>query len=97
MFATDGEARLSCWDNTEPFEATKKGAKGGWTKMKTCNKWVRTKYTSWKCKNVEGVKENCPMTCGNCCLDDLEIFTLANNGKKKNCEWASTMKPSVRC
>ena len=95
LFAIDGEARLSCWDNTELFTATKKGAKG-WKKMKTCNKWVQRKYTWWRCKNVEGVKENCPMTCGNCCVDDPGFFTLANNGKKKTCDWAK-IKPSVRC
>ena len=98
IFATDSEASLYCLDNSEPFAATKKGAKG-WTKMKTCNKWVQKKFTPWKCKNVEGVRENCPVTCGihtNCCVDGPGFFTLANNGKTKNCEWAR-LRPSARC
>ena len=85
----------SCVDNDEPFEAVKPDP-DGWTKMKTCDGWVSRKSTAWRCFNVAGVTENCPLTCANCCEDTSESFTLLGNGETKNCAWAE-VNPGIRC
>ena len=85
----------SCNASTESFVALKPG----WdlTKEKTCNDWVTRKSTALRCYKVEGVKENCPLTCLNCCIDNTEPFTLLNNGKEKDCAWAAVNSNVVRC
>ena len=85
----------TCSDSTESFSAVKPGD-NGWTKFKTCNEWVQRKSTAWRCKWVTGVKEACPKTCTNCCVETTENFTLLGNGKSKTCVWAAA-NPSVRC
>lgn len=83
----------TCVDSTELFAATKPDS---WTKQKTCAGWVSNKSTAWRCNKVGGVKENCPKTCTNCCVDSSEPFTLLGNGKNKTCAWAKS-NPGVRC
>lgn len=85
----------SCSDSIEQFTATKPGD-NGWQKQKTCAGWVIRKSTAWRCKNVAGVKENCSLTCTNCCVDTTDAFSLLFNGKSKTCTWAG-FNPSVRC
>ena len=85
----------TCSDSTEFFSAVKPGDMG-WTKMKSCDGWVIRKSTAWRCKNVSGVKENCPDTCTNCCVDTEDTFNLLGNGKSKTCFWAAD-NPDIRC
>ena len=86
----------SCSDSAEPFWAIKPG-ENGWKKQKTCDGWVNRKSTAWRCKNVDGVKENCPLICTNCCVDAVEDFALLGNGKNKTCAWAAAMNTALRC
>ena len=86
---------FTCSDSTEFFSAVKPGDMG-WTKMKSCDGWVIRKSTAWRCKNVSGVKENCPDTCTNCCVDTEDTFNLLGNGKSKTCFWAAD-NPDIRC
>ena len=85
----------TCFDSVEQFNAVKPGVEG-WTKLKTCDVWVNRKNTPWRCKNVGGVKENCPKTCTNCCVETIGTFILKYNGNEKDCAWAA-INPSVRC
>ena len=86
----------SCSDSAEPFWAIKPG-ENGWKKQKTCDGWLNRKSTAWRCKNLDGVKENCPLICTNCCVDAVEDFALLGNGKYKTCAWAAAMNTSLRC
>ena len=86
----------SCTDSTESFVAVKPGDRG-WTKMKTCDGWVNRKSTAWRCYNVGGVQEACPLTCTNCCEENTGDFTLIGNGKVKNCAWAAAQNTAKRC
>ena len=72
----------SCSDSTDPFMAE------GWTKAMTCERLANRNSTPWKCANIDGVKEACPLTCLNCCQETTEKFKLWN-GKTRDCEWAS--------
>ena len=85
----------SCSASTRSFAALKPGWDS--TKEKTCNDWVTRKSTALRCYKVEGVKENCPLICLNCCIDNTEPFTLLNNGKEKDCAWAAVNSNVVRC
>ena len=83
-----------CSDNTQPFMAFKEG----WDapKAKECNGWVTRKSTPWRCYAVAGVKENCPLTCLNCCVENTGTFTLYGSGEEKTCDWVR-QNPDVRC
>jgi hypothetical protein len=81
----------SCQDSNERFQIIKPD---GRKKRKSCE-WVNRVWTTWKCQNVIGAKENCPLTCTNCCQDSKEIFLV--NGKNKNCEWAKVKDTAERC
>ena len=89
------ESDTTCSDNTDTFTATKSDP-NGWVKQKTCAGWVNRKSTAWRCYNVGGVKENCPRTCTNCCVENEGTFTLLGNGKNKTCTWAQA-NPGPRC
>ena len=85
----------SCSDSTDSFQATKPGDQG-WVKMKTCAGWVGRKSTAWRCYNVGGVKEACPKTCTNCCVETNGTFVLDGNKKEKTCDWAK-VNAEARC
>jgi trypsin len=84
---------ITCFDNPERFMITKPN---GEQKMRSCN-WVKRLSTAWRCANVEGAKENCPLTCTNCCQDSEEKFKLLFNGAEKSCAWVRRKNTIVRC
>jgi hypothetical protein len=81
----------TCSDSLEWFEIVKPD---GVKKRKTC-KWAQRKWTSYRCNSVQGLKENCPLTCTNCCKESTGTFQLLN-GKTRDCAWAKD-KPKERC
>lgn len=90
-----------CTDSSEEFPV--EGTSG--TGMRTCDWAVRkggkdNKGIPKSCKLYSAVKENCPDTCGTCCVDGTERFyvsDLLTKGKKRNCEWAGRKKSKWRC
>ena len=87
------EGNSTCSDLTTLFKAF---FKDGSTKNKTCE-WTKRKSTGWRCHSVQGVKEACPNTCTNCCVESVEPFQLLKNNKTKTCVWAATSNTEKRC
>jgi hypothetical protein len=81
-----------CQDSNEKFRIIKPD---GTKKMKSCE-WVNKAWTTKRCQNIIGVKENCPLTCTNCCQDSTHKFLILN-GKNKNCECAKVKNTAGRC
>ena len=73
----------TCRDSTIKFDVVKPN---GQIREKNCE-WLRRRSVAYRCREYEGVKENCPKTCTNCCQDTSGKFTL-KNGSTKDCEWA---------
>jgi hypothetical protein len=53
---------------------------------------------------LSGAKENCPDTCGTCCVDAQDKFYILDatyknnkNRKERKCAWADRMKTEERC
>jgi len=64
-------------------------------KGKSCN-WIRNeKDRSTYCQNNE-VKENCPITCGECCKDDHH-YTFYADTLAVTCDWLSTATTGEYC
>ena len=80
----------TCTNSFHAFEIIT--AEGG-IKNRSCE-WARRKKTRVRCKKHQIVKEMCPHTCSNCCVDQTIAFNLKKNGKEKTCEWAKK-KPEL--
>ena len=76
----------------------------GDTKIRACS-WVANRATNWRCNNLPGVAEACPVTCGTCstCADpvnDLRFrFTYNGNEIIRNCDFVGRIasKKTQRC
>ena len=90
---TPSPSAFICKDSEERFEVTFPNGR----KKNTSCKWVKRVKTKYKCNKVVGVKENCPLTCTNCCRDTTEPFKLKANRNEKTCDWAKKMNTELRC
>ena len=90
---TPAPAPTICADSTENFVVTKPNNS---TKTKSCE-WLKRKKIPWRCVAYKGVKENCPLTCTNCCTDTEGAFQLDWNKNEKTCFWAGVENTVKRC
>ena len=89
-----------CVDSTLRLRITFNGD----TKIRSCA-WIANKATNYRCNNLPGVAEACPVTCGTCStcadpVDDLRFrFTHNGNEIMRNCDFVGRIasKKTQRC